>query len=748
MNATRDAVGLNSVAVQDLFQWVEKGGRSWSDYGRMAKDAWDVLRGLSFSDIRAGLNSIAEGAGLSVGQLGLMGTAGAVMGAGYAGWGVGRAIADFFKLDQAIGNATAKLIGWGDVGGQTAAAKQDTINAAINRGAAATVTYTDAIKFNTQWMKNQQEAAVALNDIFARQHAPEEFAKQMASWQAEIKSVVDAGSLDALKAGIQSHIISVKELSASYRISEGAVNLYKQQLDKEEAAHRASESAARKHREEQDRLAAQIAKTGAELDRWSANVVANAMNADRMTINLKGLGAALPITDFQKATDAVAKWEHEAAIGTDTTFELMKNLKGLGLETLPQLTTKTKQSVDVLKELDTILAGVHNKFVEVAEIGIRAAESINKITSAASESGEALTKGDWLKIAVIGITAVASAIGKLFGINEEKKINPIREEFVQINGGLAELNEKAHAAGATLDAMLNAKNPEQYKKAIDDLNAALQFQDSAMKTLDDTVQKYGFTIEELGPKFSQQKLSEGFLQLYQDTKVLTAAGIDYDTIIGKQAESYEKLVLSAMKSGATIPMELQPVLQRMVDLGLLTDASGEKLTDLGQLTFAETLDAKFTTLIDTIQKLADAISRGLNTAINSIPNEKIIHVGYEYEPYNPPSQDTAYAWRGGEVTNAGVQYLAGGGRVLPFRRSGSDTVPAMLTPGEGVVNRAGMKRLGRSGLSALNAGGGGGGLTLNIGDISVGDNVSDAELEDKIGKAIGRAIRRKGKRIA
>ena len=35
--------------------------------------------------------------------------------------------------------------------------------------------------------------------------------------------------------------------------------------------------------------------------------------------------------------------------------------------------------------------------------------------------------------------------------------------------------------------MLNAKTPEAYKKAIDDLNAAFKFQDDAMKTLDDTV---------------------------------------------------------------------------------------------------------------------------------------------------------------------------------------------------------------------------------------------------------------------
>ncbi len=38
------------------------------------------------------------------------------------------------------------------------------------------------------------------------------------------------------------------------------------------------------------------------------------------------------------------------------------------------------------------------------------------------------------------------------------------------------------------------------------------------------------------------------------------------------------------------------------------------------------------------------------------------------------------------VTSAGVQYRALGGNILPFHPRGSDTVPAMLTPGERVLS--------------------------------------------------------------
>jgi hypothetical protein len=315
---------------------------------------------------------------------------------------------------------------------------------------------------------------------------------------------------------------------------------------------------------------------------------------------------------------------------------------------------------------------------------------------------------------VIG-TWIGAAAGALVGFFRsagaaERAINPVREQFVQLNGGLAKLNERAAAAGVTLNAMLNAKNPEAYKKAIDDLNAAFQIQDDATKVLDDTIAKYGFTLEELGPKFRQGKLDEAFLDLYKDQRVLTAAGIDFDAVIQKQTGSFQDLITTALKTGSTIPAALKGTIARMIELGLLTDENGNKLEDLGKLTFAETLDSKFDSLIDTINKLADAISRNVGGAIAAIPRNVTIDVGYNYQPYDPPGRENGdnYAANGGLVTANGVQYLAGGGivggRLLRFMPRGSDTVPAMLTPGEGVVSKRGMRTLGAGGLSALNHG--------------------------------------------
>lgn len=264
------------------------------------------------------------------------------------------------------------------------------------------------------------------------------------------------------------------------------------------------------------------------------------------------------------------------------------------------------------------------------QIGSALQDAINPSKILNTAIGGALS-GGISSLINLGVQGIGSLFKKIFG-NPEKEINPIREAFVQTAGGLATLNEKAFAATGSLalvQQLLNAKNAEQYKTAIDALNNAFAFQDQAMQTLDDTVAKYGFTLEELGPKFRQGKLDDSFLQLFKDQQVLTAGGIDFDLIIQKQAASFQGLIATAQQTGASIPEQLKPIIQRMIDLGLLTDLSGEKLTDIGKLTFAETLDNKFNTLIDTIQKLVSAIS--------GIPRAVTVDVGYNYQPYSPPS---------------------------------------------------------------------------------------------------------------
>ena len=58
----------------------------------------------------------------------------------------------------------------------------------------------------------------------------------------------------------------------------------------------------------------------------------------------------------------------------------------------------------------------------------------------------------------------------------------------------------------------------------------------------------------------------------------------------------------------------------------------------------------------------------------------------------------------GGIVEEQIRYLQNGGNVIPFTPRGSDTVPAMLTPGEFIINRPAVNAIGEPFLKALNTG--------------------------------------------
>ncbi len=114
-----------------------------------AGDAAIVEQTGLLATMRTTLNEVAAAEGLTFSALGLIGSAGAALGAGYVGWNVGRMIADFLNLDKILGQVGSALMGH-NLAEEEAAAKQDVINKALRDGAPAGISYADAIKYNNE----------------------------------------------------------------------------------------------------------------------------------------------------------------------------------------------------------------------------------------------------------------------------------------------------------------------------------------------------------------------------------------------------------------------------------------------------------------------------------------------------------------------------------------------------------------------------------------------------------------------
>jgi hypothetical protein len=369
---------------------------------------------------------------------------------------------------------------------------------------------------------------------------------------------------------------------------------------------------------------------------------------------------------------------------------------------------------------------------------------------AASLGGAALAQSGLITGAValgaatagIGLAAVGAYLAiKHFVTSTEKAINPLRQQFVDAAGGLDALNRRAQDAGVSLTAMLNARTPAQYTAAIDALNLAIGTHEQKVaeatsavgallkasvdlgiripealkapiqrlidmklitgdvagefariagstevdfKKMQATAEKYGINLAALGPQFASAKLSDAAKIIVNDFDMLVRGGADADRVLAGMAKPINAILNEAIKTGNALPKQFEPWATQLFKTGQLVDADGKKITDLSQLKFSDPLVTEFDKIVSKLQELIDKITGPLAKSITTIPTPTPIHIPIRFDIPDMPRWSEAK----GFALGGRVQALASGGRVLPFLARGSDTVPAMLTPGEIVLNEA------------------------------------------------------------
>lgn len=269
------------------------------------------------------------------------------------------------------------------------------------------------------------------------------------------------------------------------------------------------------------------------------------------------------------------------------------------------------------------------------------------------------------------------------------------------------------ALKASIEKLLEMKGlTEEQRQALTDLASGAQVDFAALKSDAD---KYGITLQQLGPKFEQADLNSKAQDLWRTFNELVDAGADYNGVLQGMKPHIEDLVSAAMTFGGTVPQQFQPWVQQLIDAGEYIDDNHDGINDLTQVKFANTpLDdgiGKLNKAIDHLATVLGGVPGQLET-INRTPVEpKMIRVGFHYEVdpnWKPPAPEGAStAARGGLVTERGVKHLSVGGPIepeFPGGPMGIDTQPIWAAIGEGIVTREGMRRIGLEGLAAINYG--------------------------------------------
>lgn len=232
-----------------------------------------------------------------------------------------------------------------------------------------------------------------------------------------------------------------------------------------------------------------------------------------------------------------------------------------------------------------------------------------------------------------GIGAVGGAILGLFNKKKQlkKEMDELRKKFEEQHGGLDNLKKKALEAGVSLDALFKAKDKKALEKAIDDVGKKLGTWEDAHKGLQEAADRYGLTIAELGPKFAEQKLNEQAGQLLQDYELLKASGADMVAVLAKMAPSMQDYIAQATAAGQSVPEQMRPMIESMIQQGLLLDANGNAFTSVeaAGITFAQTMDQQFSTLIEKIDAMVSALMGVSNVQVPAVT------IPYRYRQEGP-----------------------------------------------------------------------------------------------------------------
>jgi hypothetical protein len=347
----------------------------------------------------------------------------------------------------------------------------------------------------------------------------------------------------------------------------------------------------------------------------------------------------------------------------------------------------------------------------------------------------------------------------------------------QANSALSSLTKVVNARQAALDALNNAKTPEDTAKAQKQLNALPLTPGSGAAfggalfgiferltkdgaSVIDTLKQIDPVIESLDKQFAAAGISGGAAF----DKIKSLAGIATDEIAGPSFEAiqnygaaldalnnsnildqetftglsdqitatYQAAVAALTAEGkdgsaalGLVAPDLQKIWELQQDFGYAVDDSTQALLDQAvaagdvgekhRSIQAQTLDVmkhldtvlvaigeKFgvtlPTDIDKTGKAFDDAKEHLKGFVGQIPDNIDIPVNVDYKSNQPPGQNDYQQGPPDQYSHpyskGGMVYASGG-----FIPRGSDTVPAMLTPGEGVLSLSGMSALGR-----LNAG--------------------------------------------
>jgi hypothetical protein len=350
-----------------------------------------------------------------------------------------------------------------------------------------------------------------------------------------------------------------------------------------------------------------------------------------------------------------------------------------------------------------------------------------------------------------GIGALVGGVSSLFGGGKAKK-NAASAETMEVFGQFTskeflELQKQAEKFGISMDKALTAKTMKDFGAAVDEVNTKLQEMNDIQSQIDylteqttvtfdkmkSVVNEFGLDISKLGPAFKQQEINAQAQKIIDAFAIMERGGADMNGVLDGMKDEISAVVQNSIKFGTTIPDNMKPWIEKLMESGQLVDENGEKITDITKVKFGEKMESEMDKLIKKLDQLISKLAgvrEGFDRSTDAANNLADVP---QPDWQTQPSGDgpTTHAARGGIIGPHGeLRYLAAGG----FVPRGTDTVPAMLTPGEMVTPADVTTEIVKSVKDRRNPG------EVHILPIFLDGRASDREMVDEVFRQLPRRI--------
>lgn len=276
-----------------------------------------------------------------------------------------------------------------------------------------------------------------------------------------------------------------------------------------------------------------------------------------------------------------------------------------------------------------------------------------------------------------------------------------------------DLQKQADRLGISLQKALTSKTMKDFtaateeaakkvKELVDLEDQIASLKDQATVTFDkmnDIVNEFGLDVGKIGPAFQQAMTDKDAKRIIDAMAVMEKGGADMGGVLDGMSDEISKVVGDSIKFGTTIPENMKPWIEELIKSGKLVDENGEKITDVSKLKFGAAMESEMSKVVKKLDELISKLEEltkkykdatGAAGDLSNVPPPNIPSGGS-----NPSgNNESGGMFRGGLVGEKGnILYFNRGG----FVPHGTDTVPAMLTPGEMVLARDQVKAMTKRG---------------------------------------------------